>query len=195
MGTSKNILFCGALTTMALVACGGGNKPVSNPTGGGEPSGGSETSSASSLKFDNECVDPVADGDTHDPSRPADHHVQLDVKEYDIDGDGEVDYFVKPAWPCGHGCFRSAYVARGTCGHYVGTFPSEDNWDALDDKTNGLKDIKARPKKSDGEELHCYQVIWKFDGKQYQANKHRECECKDESPKCEAEWTDGGMPL
>lgn len=191
MRASSSAILAVAVTV--LVACGGGTtKPANN----GASSGTESThESSSGMKFDNDCVDPVADGDQHDPSRPADHHVQLDVKEYDLDGDGEVDYFVKPAWPCGHGCYRSAYVARGTCGHYVGTFPSEDNWEALDSKTNGLKDIKARPRKSDGQELHCFQVMWKFDGKAYEAEKHRECECKDEAPKCEAEWTDGGMTL
>jgi hypothetical protein len=188
---TKNTLLGGAVAVLLACGGGGGAKTVNNSGGGGEGGGGS----SSGMKFDNECVDAVSDGDTHDPTRPADHHVQLDVKTADLDGDGEVDYFVKPAWPCGHGCYRSAYVARGTCGHYVGTFASEDNWDALDEKTNGLKDIKARPKRSDGEQLRCYQVMWKFDGKQYQAEKHRECECKDESPKCEADWTDGGVQL
>jgi hypothetical protein len=192
MRIANHTLLGGAVALLLACGGGGGAKSTNNPSGGGESGGGG---SSSGMTFDNECVDPVSDGDTHDPTRPADHHVQLDVKEFDLDSDGEVDYFVKPAWPCGHGCYRSAYVARKTCGHYVGTFPSEDNYEALDDKTNGLKDIKARPKKSDGQELHCYQVIWKFDGKQYQANKHRECECKDEAPKCEADWTDGGMPL
>ena len=106
-----------------------------------------------------------------------------------------VDVFVKPAWACGRGCLRSVYVARGTCGHYVGTFPSEDDWQVLDSKSHGLSDIKARPSKSDGEALHCFQIVYQFDGKQYEPSKHRECECKDEAPKCEAEWSEGGIPL
>src|SRR5579859_7118152 len=77
-----------------LLACGGGEgKPASHPS-----TGESTHESSSGMKFDNDCVDPVSDGDNHDPSRPADHHVQLDVREFDLDGDGEVDYFVKPAW-------------------------------------------------------------------------------------------------
>ena len=176
---------------LAIAACGSPPKPVAAPSSeAAAPSG-----KGSGIALEGECVDPVADGDRHDSTRPADHHVQLDVRQEDIDGDGVVDFFVKPAWACGHGCFRSAYVARGTCGHYVGTFPSEDNWQVLDSKSHGLSDIKARPSKSDGQALRCFQIVYQFDGKQYEPNKHRECECKDEAPKCEADWSEGGIPL
>lgn len=170
----------------ALVACGSKPPPVAPKAEGEETK-----SSSSGVSVPGECVDPVADGDQHDPTRPADKHVQLDVRDIDLDGDGVIDTFVKPAWSCGHGCNRSAYVVRSTCGHYVGTFPSEDRYEALDEKTNGLRDIKAHPRRSDGAALRCYQLILKFDGKQYQGTRHRECECKDESPKCEGDWTDG----
>jgi hypothetical protein len=184
-------LIIRSLTVAAVLvaaACGGGTTPqVETPKGegGGKPVAGEP------MKFDSDCVDPVADGDKHDPTRPFDKHVQLDVRNDDLDGDGVVDIFVKPAWSCGNGCNRSAYVSRGTCGHYVGTFPSEDNWEVLPETTNGLHDIKARPKKSDGEQLRCFQLIVKYDGKAYQVSKHRECECKDEAPKCEGDWTEG----
>jgi hypothetical protein len=185
-----HLLSAGLVATVvaALSACG--STPKANEP---KPEGGDEKPSSSSSGFTppGDCVDPVADGDLHDPTRPFDKHVQLDVRDIDLDGDGVVDTFVKPAWSCGHGCNRSAYVVRSTCGHYVGTFPSEDAYEALDDKTNGLRDLKARPKRSDGATLRCYQLVLKFDGKEYKTTKHRECECKDESPKCESDWTDG----
>lgn len=171
-----------------LAGCGGTPTPANVPKGEATEA---PKSGSSDLSFSTECVDPMSDGDSHDPMRPFDKHVQLDVRDYDLDDDGKVDIFAKPAWSCGYGCMRSAYVVRGTCGYYVGTFPSEDNYEMLPEKSNGLHDIKARPKQSNGTEVHCFQIILKYDGKKYQITKHRECECKEDSPKCEANWTDG----
>ena len=60
---------------------------------------------------------------------------------------------------------------------------------STDDKTNGLKDLSTRPKRQEEDgNVHCYNVIWKFDGTQYQKAKIRECECKAEGGKCTA-WS------
>ncbi|MEO7093045.1 MAG: hypothetical protein ABI175_07340 [Polyangiales bacterium] len=176
-----------ATALVVLAACGSTPKAVEPKPGGDD----TKASSSGGFAPPGECVDPVVDGDAHDATKPFDKHVQLDVRDIDLDGDGVVDTFVKPAWSCGHGCNRSAYVVRSTCGHYVGTFPSEDSYEALDEKTNGLRDLKARPKLSDGATLRCYQLVLKYDGKEYKTSKHRECECKDDAPKCEPDWTDG----
>ncbi len=174
---------------LPLGGCGGSGTPANVPKAEGteEPKPGG----SSDLALGGECVDPVTDGDNHDSTRPFGKHVQLDVHSFDLDDDGKVDIFVKPAWSCGHGCNRSAYISRGTCGHYVGTFPSEDYYEMMPEKSHGLHDIKARPKRSDGADLRCFQLMLSFDGKQYEVTKHRECECKEEAPKCEANWTDG----
>jgi hypothetical protein len=169
---------------LVLASCGGaksGGKPAA--TGGGPDDDGSSTTFAAP----GDCVDPLADGDRHDASRPFDKHVQLDVRNEDLDGDGVVDVFVKPAWSCGQACIRSAYVARGTCAHYVGSFRSIDRFETLDNKTNGLRDLSVRPRmvEEDGE-THCYQHILQFDGFVYQVRRKRECECKDEGAKCTA---------
>lgn len=174
---------------LGLVACGGGAKPVESAAdhpAAGEPT----TGGGSALAMPGDCVDPVIDGDKHDASRPFDKHVQADVRNEDLDGDGAMDTFVKPGWGCGDACKRSVYVMRGHCGHYVGTFPSIDRYEALETKSNGLRDLSTRPRQhEDDGELHCYQVVFKFDGKLYQKSKQRECECKDEGAKCTA-WNE-----
>ncbi len=138
------------------------------------------------------CVDPLTDGDIRDATRPFDKHVQLDVRSEDLDGDGVVDTFVMPAWPCGDSCNRSAYVVEGgtACAHYVGTFPSTDAYNTLEHKTNGLYDLSVRPRRveSDGE-MHCYNLVLAFDGTKYKEARHRECECKTEGAKC-TKWED-----
>lgn len=167
-----------------VIGCGSGNSAKPVETGGEKPTG---ESTGSALKMPGDCVDPVSDGDRHDSTRPFDKHVQQDVRDEDLDGDGVVDAFVKPGWSCGESCKRSVYVVRGTCGHYVGTFPSMDKFETVETKTNGLKDLSTRPRiqEEDGK-IHCYQVILKFDGTAYQPGKKRECECKDEGAKCTA---------
>lgn len=178
-----------ALVTLGLAGCGGGQKPAESAAGKTEsaPDG---TGGGPTVKLPGDCVDPLGDGDKHDPARPFDKHVQQDVRDDDLDGDGAIDSFVKPGWGCGDACKRSAYVMRGTCGHYVGTFPSVDRYEALDEKTNGLRDISTRPRKvEDDGNMHCYQVILKFDGSEYKPAKTRECECKDEGAKCAA-WNE-----
>lgn len=179
-----------ALVLFVAVGCGGGgsSKPAESPA---DKSGESTaSSSSSSFKPPGTCVDVVSDGDTHDSTRPFDKHVQLDVRDFDLDGDGVVDAFVKPAWACGNSCNRSAYVVRGTCGHWVGTFPSVDRYEALDSKTNGLKDLSVRPRREEEDgQLHCYNVILKYDGTEYKEAKRRECECKEEGAKCTA-WNE-----
>lgn len=163
------------------MGCGGGSSG-----GKGAKTAGSEDESAggggsSALKLPGECVDPVIDGDRHDSNKPFDKHVQQDVKDEDLDGDGVVDAFVKPAWYCGDSCVRSVYVMRGHCGHYVGSFPSVDNYYAHETKTNGLKDISTRPRHmEDDNQIHCYEQIFKFDGTKYQPDKKRECKCDNE---------------
>ncbi len=169
---------------VAVLGCGGGNtgKPVQT---GGEKS--DEGTSASGAKMPGDCVDPASDGDRHDSTRPFDKHVQPDVRDEDLDGDGVVDAFVKPGWACGDSCNRSVYVMRGTCGHYVGSFPSTDKFESVETKSNGLKDLSTRPRRhEDDNQMHCYQVILKFDGTEYKPSKKRECECKDEGAKCTA---------
>jgi hypothetical protein len=179
------------ITTLALglSACGGEQRPVASAaSASNDPPAGAAVATGSPMPGD--CVDPLADGDKHDPARPFDKHVQLDVRNEDLDGDGSIDTFVKPAWACGDACKRSVYVMRGTCGHYVGTFPSVDRYEALDQKTNGLRDLSTRPRQhEDDGEMHCYQVVYKFDGKAYQKARQRECECKDEGAKCTA-WNE-----
>jgi hypothetical protein len=167
----------------AANACGGG---------GGRPAASPENEEASAPAGKawtppGECVDPLVDGDRRDPTRPFDKRVQLDVRDEDLDGDGVVDTFVKPAWSCGDACRRSAYVVRGTCAHWVGTFGSVDRYETLESRSHGLKDLSTRPRRleEDGA-LHCYQVILKFDGTEYQPARKRECECKDDEPKCAA---------
>lgn len=188
---SRLALILGTALLLALGACGGGQKPADSAAGksGGEESGGGG-GSGSSVKLPGDCVDPIADGDRHDPARPFDKHVQQDVRDEDLDGDGAIDSFVKPGWSCGDACKRSAYVMRGHCGHYVGTFSSVDRYEALDTKSNGLKDLSVRPRRvEDDGEMHCYQIVLKFDGTEYKQAKHRECECKDEGAKCAA-WNE-----
>jgi hypothetical protein len=184
------------LAILALVvttsACGGGTtqKPAESPEGKTAGIEGSGSSGGSALKLPGDCVDPLSDGDRHDATKPFDKRVQLDVRNEDLDGDGVTDVFVKPGWACGESCNRSAYVIRGTCGHYVGTFPSTDRFETLDTKTNGLKDLSTRPKRQEEDgQVHCYNVIWKFDGTEYKRAKKRECECKEEGAKCTA-WED-----
>ncbi len=169
-------------------ACGGGNTSgkAANTAGGGEEGGKTETSGA---KMPGDCVDPTVDGDRHDSTRPFDKHVQQDVRDDDLDGDGVVDAFVKPAWACGDSCIRSVYVMRGTCGHYVGSFPSQDGYFAQETKSNGLKDLSTRPRRiEDDSQMHCYEQIFKFDGTQYQPAQKRECKCDNEKM-CTA-WQD-----
>lgn len=188
---SRLALILGTALLLALGACGGGQKPADSAAGksGAEESGGGG-GSGSSVKLPGDCVDPIADGDRHDPARPFDKHVQQDVRDEDLDGDGAIDSFVKPGWSCGDACKRSAYVMRGHCGHYVGTFSSVDRYEALDTKSNGLKDLSVRPRRvEDDGEMHCYQIVLKFDGTEYKQAKHRECECKDEGAKCAA-WNE-----
>ncbi|GAC1570822.1 MAG: hypothetical protein NVS3B20_02600 [Polyangiales bacterium] len=136
------------------------------------------------------CVDPISDGDQHDATRPFDKHVQLDVHAEDLEGDGVVDEFVMPAWSCGQACIRSAYLMRGTCGHYLGSFPSTNAYEAIAHKSHGLKDLSTHPRTEEADGLHCYQAILTFDGTQYRESKRRECECKDEGAKCTS-WDAG----
>lgn len=187
--TVTSLLSLSMAVSFGCAGCGGTEKPAEAPKTETEK----PTSTGSVQEMPGDCVDPVSDGDRHDPTRPADHHVQPDVKGWDLDDDGVADAFVKPAWSCGQGCYRSAYVVRGTCGHYVGTFASSDRYELLDEKSHGLHDLKARPERPGDNGQQCFQVIWKYDGKQYQAARHRECECKEDSPKCEGSWTDGGL--
>ncbi len=162
------------------VSCGGGNASSKGANTGGSEDG-SGAAAGGATKMPGECVDPVTDGDHHDSTRPFDKHVQQDVRDEDLDGDGVVDAFVKPAWSCGDSCVRSVYVVRGTCGHYVGSFPSMDNYFAQETKSNGLKDVSARPRRiEDDNQMHCYEQIYKFDGTQYQPAKKRECKCDNE---------------
>jgi len=168
-----------------VAACSGGGeqKKIESPKNGDGPT------TTSSMKLPGECTDPTADGDKHDATRPFDKHVQLDVRTEDLDGDGVVDTFVKPAWSCGDSCNRSAYVVRngGTCGHYVGTFPSTDAYEALDHKTNGLRDLNTRPRKTEEDgQVHCYNAVLAYNGTEYKEIKRRECECKAEGAKCTA---------
>lgn len=169
--------------------CGGGN---TSSKGANAPAGGDETSkeaSSSASKMPGDCVDPVTDGDRHDSTRPFDKHVQQDVRDEDLDGDGVVDAFVKPGWACGDSCVRSVYVVRGTCGHYVGSFPSMDNYFAHETKSNGLKDISTRPRHMEEDsQIHCYEQVYKFDGTKYQPSKKRECKC-DNDKMCTA-WNE-----
>jgi hypothetical protein len=174
------------MISLGVAACGGGGEQVKVETPKG---GGDEPPPTSSLKLPGECVDPVTDGDKHDATRPFNKHVQLDVRTEDLDGDGVVDSFVMPAWSCGIGCNRSAYVVRtgGTCGHYVGTFPSSDKYETLEHKTNGLKDLSTRPQKTEEDgQIHCYNAVLAFNGTEYKEIKRRECECKEEGAKCTA---------
>ncbi len=169
-----------------VASCGGSAPAPKPPVAAGEGATG-ESSPVPTFEAPGACVDPLSDGDKRDPSRPFDKHVQTDVRDEDLDGDGLMDVFVKPAWSCGDSCKRSAYVVRGTCAHWVGTFGSIDRYETLETKTNGLKDLSVRPRRvGDDGEIHCYNLILRFDGKQYQQAKQRECECKDEAPKCTA---------
>lgn len=183
-----------ALVALAVVltsACGGGTAQKPPETAGaGESKPGGGEGATSSFKPPGDCVDPASDGDSRDSTKPFDKHVQPDVRSEDLDGDGIVDVFVKPGWSCGESCNRSVYVVRGTCGHYVGTFPSTERFETADTKTNGLKDLSTRPKRQgDDGAAHCFNELWKFDGTQYRKAKIRECECKAEGGKCTA-WGD-----
>lgn len=166
-----------------VVGCGGGGSPKPATTGGEK----TEETATSGMKLPGDCVDATSDGDRHDSTRPFDKHVQLDVRDADLDGDGAVDVFVKPGWACGDSCNRSVYVVRGTCSHYVGSFPSVDKFEAIETKSNGLRDLSTHPRRvEEDNQMHCYQVILKFDGTEYKPAKKRECECKDEGAKCTA---------
>ena len=172
---------------LVLAGCGGekGSKPVA--TGGMKESG---SSAEPARKMPGDCVDPITDGERRDSTRPFDKHVQNDVRDEDLDGDGVGDAFVKPAWACGDSCMRSAYVMRGTCGHFVGSFPSIDRYESIDTMTNGLKDLLTRPRRvEDDGQMHCYQIVLKFDGTEYKPAKNRECECKEDGAKCTA-WNE-----
>jgi hypothetical protein len=179
-----------ALAVVLTSACGGGTqKPAESASSEGKSSESSGEAS-SSFKPPGDCVDAASDGDRHDSTKPFDKHVQLDVRSEDLDGDGIVDIFVKPGWSCGESCNRSVYIVRGTCAHYVGTFPSTERFESEETKTNGLKDLSTRPKRpGDDGGVHCFNEIWKYDGQQDKKAKIRECECK-EGGKCTA-W---GVP-
>jgi hypothetical protein len=167
-----------------LVGCGGGNSGKPANTGGEKTDDGK---SGAGLKMPGDCVDPLSDGDRHDSTRPFDKHVQQDVRDEDLDGDGVIDAFVKPAWSCGESCTRSVYVVRGTCAHYVGSFQSMEKFESMDTKSNGLKDLSVRPRRiEEDNQMHCYQIVLKFDGTEYKPSKKRECECKDDGAKCTA---------
>ena len=179
------------VAALAIAGCGGGAKPADSPVDHeGDPK---PPTTASVMTPPGDCVDPVSDGDLHDATRPFDKHVQLDVRDEDLDGDGVPDFFVKPGWSCGDSCTRSVYVGRGTCGHYVGSFPSTDSYESIDGKSHGLRDLRTRPRRVEGDDsaTHCYQIVLQFDGKEYRPTKHKECECKDTGAKCEGEWHDG----
>jgi hypothetical protein len=181
-------VYAGVLLSVVVAACGGGSSGKPAKTGGEGEEGSSSSSSGSKMPGD--CVDPVSDGDHHDSTKPFDKHVQLDVRDEDLDGDGVIDVFVKPGWSCGESCIRSVYIQRGTCAHYVGSFPSMDNFGSAETKSNGLKDILTRPRRmEDDGQTHCYQVLLKFNGTEYKEAKRRECECKDEGSKCAA-WNE-----
>ncbi len=167
-----------------VTACGGTAKPAKDPT---EERSAAEAEKGSGFAAPGACVDPLSDGDHHDSMRPFDKHVQQDVHAADLDADGVIDAFVKPGWACGDSCTRSAYVVRGTCAHWVGSFASTERYEALDTMTNGLKDLSTRPRRmGDDGQIHCWNVVLKYDGKEYQPAKTRECECKDEGAKCAA---------
>lgn len=169
-----------ACSPAAPVNTGGTGTAGTGTTGGGD---------AAKVAVPGECVDPLPDGDKRDATRPFDKHVQLDVRDEDLDGDGTADFFVKPGWSCGESCNRSVYIARGTCGHYVGTFPSVDRYESMETKSHGLKDLTVRPRRiEDDGNPHCYQIVMKFDGKEYKPAKKRECQCQ-ENPKCTT-WED-----
>jgi hypothetical protein len=174
----------------ASVSCGGTQTPAANPQP--ESSGGEKTDSpksTSKIDLPGSCVDPVSDGDKHDSARPFDKHVQVDDETADLDGDGFPDVIVEPAWSCGETCNRSAYVMRGQCGHYVGTFPSQQRWEALEEKHHGLVDIMAHPSNfDDNNDKQCWQAVWQYDGSAYKRVKHRQCECKTEGAKCVKDW-------
>jgi len=166
------------LFLLLVISCGGGKAPSKGANTGGSEEGASAGSGAT---LPGDCVDPVIDGDRHDSARPFDKHVQQDVRDDDLDGDGVVDAFVKPAWACGDSCVRSVYVVRGTCAHYVGSFPSMDNYYAQETKNNGLKDLLTRPRRvEEDNQMHCYEQILTFDGTVYQPGKKRECKCDNE---------------
>ncbi len=167
--------------------CGGGAATSSEPSTPKPAAEAKESAGGEKVSLPGDCVDPLIDGDLHDSSRPFDKHVQYDVTGDDMDADGDRDVIVKPGWNCGESCKRSIYVMRGKCGHYVGTFTSTERFEFTAEKSHGLNDLSARPKRvEDDGEVHCRNVVYRFDGKQYQPNKTRECECKAEGAKCTA---------
>ncbi len=172
---------------LALTMLAGCGPTTPANTGGGGGGGGATAPPVEKVALPGECVDPLPDGDKRDATRPFGKHVQLDVRDEDLDGDGIADLFVKPGWHCGESCNRSVYIARGTCGHYVGTFPSIERYESMSTKSHGLKDLSVRPRKveEDGE-MHCWQLVLKFDGKEYKQAQKRECECKEKDAKCAA---------
>lgn len=183
------LLFALASGSVGVGSSGCGPSTPPPTTSGGGGGGGGTGGGGEKVALPGDCVDPLPDGDKRDATRPFDKHVQLDVRDEDLDGDGAPEIFVKPAWSCGDSCNRSIYIARGTCGHYVGSFASIDKYESMDTKTNGLKDLSVRPRRveEDGN-THCYQVVLKFDGKAYKPAKKRECQCED-NPKCTT-WQD-----
>lgn len=187
--------FAIAATTFLGVACGGGQTQPTTPANDGEPpppkaSGGGMPQ----IALPGACVNPVADGDKHDGTRPFDKHVQ-DDNDFtgDLDDDGLPDQAVEPAWSCGETCTRSIYVMRQSCGHYVGSIGTRHRYDVLDEKHNGLHDLAAYPTTYEVDSTkHCWEVRYAFDGKVYKHTKKRECDCAmtETSKRCSPEWED-----
>jgi hypothetical protein len=171
------------LSAVWLMACAGGSSDSQSPSN----NSGGGSGNTSRVKVPGACVDPLVDGDLHDQTRTFEEHVHIDVHSIDLDDDGDTDFFVVSP-QCSTACVRSAYIARGSCGIYVGTFNSTSEFFPKDSKHEGLKDLVIHPHEQEDNNQHCYEARLEFNGKKYIEKARRECECKapGEEAKCEA---------
>lgn len=133
------------------------------------------------------CVEPLADARRRMAARlDRDFDPRgLEVRELaDLDGDRKHDWFIADALGCGTGgCAHEVYLARGTCGGWVGDLDFHDLM-PRSERAGGLAVLDVRW------DLGCcsrIESIASFDGQRYR-ERERTCNLDNTEPNADT-WT------
>jgi hypothetical protein len=147
--------------------------------GAGSASG--EGSRKARVTFTTPCVDPIKDAKarllvrhSHSDQELLALNFYILSSEYavDLDGDGRRDVFVAETGSSGSGGNAwDVYVRRGDCAHHVGGTTGRD-LRRLKKRHKGLFDFRIETR-GGFDFRHHYD--WRFDGKEYQLVRVREC--------------------
>lgn len=88
-------------------------------------------------------------------------------QQVDLDGDGTKDFVIIEGGVRAVWSYR-LYVARGSCGHFVGRVTSFDTVIGLADRHDGLRDIQTLTDECETlPNVHWCKSVFRFDGTQY----------------------------